>query len=119
MAKNHIHFDWAAKGMKEVREKLNVMNMSVEERKQYNRYIGRLSDEASYAMTLKLEAEERVRKQRDNEIAIKCIKRGDTNIDIIEITDLTNSSMRPANAASKYSSPFSALSRRICSSVSA
>ena len=64
------------------------MNLPELERKQYNRYIGRLSDEASYAATLKLEAEERVRRQRDIEIATKCIKRGDSNEDILEIIDL-------------------------------
>ena len=83
-----------AKGMKEVREKLMVMNMSQEERKKYNRYITRLSDEASYATTLKVEAEERVRederKKENIAIAIKCIKRGDTNDDIMEITNLTS-----------------------------
>ena len=83
-----------AKGMKEVREKLMIMNMSEEERQKYNRYITQLSDEASYAETLKVEAEERVRederKKRDLVIAAKCIKRGDTNGDIMEITDLTN-----------------------------
>ena len=83
-----------AKGMKEVREKLVIMNMPEEERKRYNRYITQLSDEASYAETLKVEAEERVRederKKRDLVIATKCIKRGDNNGDIMEITDLTN-----------------------------
>ncbi len=36
-----------AKGMKEVREKLNVMNMGEAEQKQYKRFIEKLSDEAS------------------------------------------------------------------------
>ena len=79
-----------AKGMKAVREKLNIMNMSDAERKKYNFYIGRLSDEASYAMTLKIEAEERVIKKRNIEIAIKCIKRGDTNEEIMDLTELEN-----------------------------
>ncbi len=77
-----------AKGMKAVRKKLNIMNMSEEERKKYNRYIERLSDEASYATTLKLEAEERVRRQKAEEIATKCIKKGYSDEEIMDITEL-------------------------------
>ncbi len=77
-----------AKGMKEVREKLNIMNMSAEERKKYNRYIGRLSDEASYAATLKLEAEEAVRRKEHIAIAVKLINMGFSNEQISVITEL-------------------------------
>jgi predicted transposase/invertase (TIGR01784 family) len=47
-----------AKGMSEVREKLSVMALPEPERKRYDRYLERLHDEASYAATLKMEAEE-------------------------------------------------------------
>ena len=84
--------DFRAKGMEEVREKLNVMNMDDEERKRYKKFIERLSDEASYAETLKIEAEERVRvdekKKNFIEIAIKFIKSGYENGTIHEFTDL-------------------------------
>jgi predicted transposase/invertase (TIGR01784 family) len=83
-----------AKGMNEVRQKLNIMLMSDDERKQYDKYVERLSDEASYAETLKLEAEEKVRdderKKQNISIATKCIKRGDSNENIMEITDLSD-----------------------------
>ena len=88
-----------AKGMKEVREKLMVMNMTQEERQKYSRYITRLSDEASYAETLKVEAEERVRederKKGKIEMAIKCIKKGYPNDEIIDLTGLTNEAILP------------------------
>jgi predicted transposase/invertase (TIGR01784 family) len=90
--------NFRAKGMKEVREKLIIMNMSEEERKKYKKYVERLSDEASYAETLKLEAEEKVRederikteKRKDVEMAVKCIKKGYPNSEITELTGLTD-----------------------------
>ena len=79
-----------AKGMKEVREKLMIMNMSEEERQRYDRYITQLSDEASYAETLKVEAEERVRederKKNLTEVAISMIKMNFPNDQIAQIT---------------------------------
>ncbi|MFM8486073.1 MAG: hypothetical protein ACKOCH_07035 [Bacteroidota bacterium] len=50
--------DFRAKGMQEVREKLNVMNLPEPERKKYDKFLERLHDEASYAETIKIEAEE-------------------------------------------------------------
>lgn len=85
--------EFRAKGMNEVREKLNVMNMPDEERKKYNKYIERLSDEASYADTLKIEAEEKVRederKKRDTEIALNFLHFGFKDEQISAGTGLT------------------------------
>lgn len=50
--------EFRAKGMSEVREKLNVMNLPDDERKKYNKFLESLHDEASYAESLKIEAEE-------------------------------------------------------------
>ena len=50
--------EFRAKGMSEVREKLNVMNLPDDERKKYNKFLENLHDEASYAETIKIEAEE-------------------------------------------------------------
>jgi len=84
--------NFRAKGMKEVREKLNVMNLPDEERKRYNRYVERLSDEASYADTLKIEAEEKVREDEKSknrrEIAQKFILMGFSDVQVAEGTDL-------------------------------
>ena len=88
--KNSVVLDgFHAKGMNEVREKLNIMNLSDVERKKYQRFLENLHTEASIAQTLTIEAEERVEKRREISIVIKCIKRGDTNEQIIEITELT------------------------------
>ena len=57
--------EFRAKGMQEVREKLNVMNLPDEDRKKYNKYLEQLSDEASYADTIKIDAEEAVKKIED------------------------------------------------------
>jgi predicted transposase/invertase (TIGR01784 family) len=50
--------EFRAKGMSEVREKLNVMNLPDDERKRYDKFLENLHDEASYAETMKIEAEE-------------------------------------------------------------
>ena len=110
---NEVLDEFKAKGMEAVREKLTVHNMPDEDRKRYKRFLDDLHWEASVAQTAKIEQEERVKeesekankegqkkgqiegqiegqKKRNIEIAIKCIKRGDTNEDIMEITDLTS-----------------------------
>ena len=83
-----------AKGMNEVREKLNIMNLSDGERKKYERFLENLHTEASITQTLTIEAEERVRederKKGKVEMAIKCIKKGYSNSEIIDLSDLTN-----------------------------
>jgi len=96
--------EFRAKGMQEVREKLKVMNMPDEERKKYNKFLEQLSDEASYAETIKIDAEEALKKvedkvredervktekKRNNEIAINFIKIGLTDEQISEGTGLS------------------------------
>jgi predicted transposase/invertase (TIGR01784 family) len=86
-----------AKGMEEVKQKLKVLNMTDEDQKSYQKYLERLSSEASYAETMKIEAEEKVRedertkteKKEKKETAIKCIKLGLSNEQITIITDFT------------------------------
>jgi len=84
--------EFRAKGMEEVREKLNVMNMDEEERRRYDKYIERLSAEASYAETLQIEAEERVRederKKRNIEIATNLIKMNFSNEQVAQATGI-------------------------------
>ena len=82
--------------MEEVKEKLRVMNMTDEEQKQYQKYLERLSSEASYAETMKIEAEEKVRederkkteKKAAIDTALRAIKKGYSNSDISDLTDL-------------------------------
>jgi predicted transposase/invertase (TIGR01784 family) len=90
---NEVKDGFNAKGMEAVREKLAVNNLPDEDRQRYNKFLDNLHWEASIAETAKIEEAERVAekiKERDVQIAIKCIKRGDSNQEIIEITDLTN-----------------------------
>ena len=93
-----------AKGMNEVREKLNVLKMSTAEKRTYYRYLENLSTEASITQTIIIEAEERVLeaekraieaeeravKNTKNEIAIRCILRDFINEEIIALTNLSN-----------------------------
>jgi predicted transposase/invertase (TIGR01784 family) len=90
---NEVKDGFNAKGMEAVREKLVVNNLPDEERQRYNKFLDNLHWEASVTETAKIEEAERFNdalKQQKIEIAIKCIKRGDTNEEIIEITILTN-----------------------------
>jgi predicted transposase/invertase (TIGR01784 family) len=82
-----------AKGMEEVKQKLKVLNMTDEDQKSYQKYLERLSSEASYAETMKIEAEEKVREDERTkekiETAIKGIKKGYSNTDISDLTGLS------------------------------
>jgi predicted transposase/invertase (TIGR01784 family) len=79
-----------AKGMEEVKQKLKVLNMTDKDQKSYQKFLERLSSEASYTETLKIEAEEKVREDERRATAIKCIKLGLSNEQITMITDFTS-----------------------------
>lgn len=68
---SEIKEEFSAKGLKEAEEKLKIANMSKEEYKDYQRYLDNLRYQASIAETLKFEAEEKVRKSEETEIAKK------------------------------------------------
>jgi predicted transposase/invertase (TIGR01784 family) len=98
---NEVKDGFKAKGMEAVREKLAVNNLPEEDKKRYDKFLDNLHWEASVTETAKIEEAERTaekvneareeeRKKRDIQITIKCIKRGDSNQEIMEITDLTN-----------------------------
>lgn len=90
---NEVKDGFNAKGMEAVREKLAVNNLPDEDRQRYNKFLDNLHWEASVTETAKIEEAERFSdalKQQQMNIAIKCIKRGDTNEEIMEITVLTN-----------------------------
>ncbi|HRK29055.1 MAG TPA: Rpn family recombination-promoting nuclease/putative transposase [Chitinophagales bacterium] len=56
--------NFKAKGMPEVREKLNLLNLPEKERRRYKYFLESLHDEASYAATIKIEREEAIEKAR-------------------------------------------------------
>jgi predicted transposase/invertase (TIGR01784 family) len=115
---NEVLDTFKARGMSAVKEKLSVQNLPDDEKKRYNKFLDNLSWEASIAQTAKKEQEDAKKEQEDaineainamnkamNEareeqekkgkektvnIATICIKRGDSNQEIMEITDLTN-----------------------------
>lgn len=85
-----------AKGMKEVREKLNVHNLPDEERKKYNRFLQNLHTEASIAETVTIEQEEKMEEKLKEEkrkwaieTANSLIKFGLSNEQIASTTGLT------------------------------
>jgi predicted transposase/invertase (TIGR01784 family) len=88
-----------AKGMEEVKQKLKVLNMTDEDQKSYQKYLERLSSEASYAETMKIEAEEKVRedertkteKKEKHDTAQRAINKGYSNSEISDLTDLLES----------------------------
>ena len=90
---SEVRDNFKAKGMSEVKEKLKVMNMTDREQRSYQRFLERLSSEASYAETLKMDAEEKVREdervKRNIEVAINCINLGYEINAIASITDLS------------------------------
>jgi predicted transposase/invertase (TIGR01784 family) len=86
---NEVKEGFKAKGMAAVREKLAIHNLPDDERKRYHKFLDNLHWEASVAETAKIEAEETIEKRKEISIALKCIKRGDANAAIMEITDLT------------------------------
>ena len=62
---NEVLDEFKAKGMEAVREKLTVHNMPDEDRKRYKRFLNDLHWEASVAQTVKIEQEEKIRKERE------------------------------------------------------
>lgn len=101
-----------AKGMGEVREKLNVMNLPDDERKKYDKFLERLHDEASYTETLKIEAEEAAKKVEDSfredervkrniEIALNCLKLGYADDAILAITGMTKEQLEGIKKTTK------------------
>ena len=88
--------EFKAKGMKEVREKMNVHNLPDEERKRYNKFLENLHTEAGIAETVNIEQEEKTEKKIKEEtkktkiaIAINLIKFGLTDEQVSANTGLT------------------------------
>lgn len=91
---SEIKEEFEAKGLKEAEEKLKVVNMSEEEYKAYQRYLDDLMYQASIAETLKFEAEEKVRKNREREIARMMMKNNEPIEKIKLYTGLSEEEVR-------------------------
>ncbi len=90
---SEVKDEFKAKGLAEAKEVLDVMRLDAEQQFGYNRYLDYLHLKASEALSLRIEAEEKIRKDERNknsfEIAKKLIKRNLSNGDIAEDTGLT------------------------------
>jgi predicted transposase/invertase (TIGR01784 family) len=86
---SEVKDEFKAKGLKQAGEVLDFMRLNEDDQYSYNRYMEYLSYKASEILTLKSEAEYRVRKNREIEIAKKAILRGSDNDTISDWTDLT------------------------------
>ena len=106
---SEVRDTFKAKGMDEVKEKLRVMNMNEEDQRSYQKYLERLSSEASYAETMKIEAEEKVRederikteKKEKHDTAKRAIVKGYTNSEIADLTDLSEGEIEKIRKAIK------------------
>jgi len=79
---SEIREEFKAKGLAEARKVLQEINLSDEELREYKRYKERLMDEASYALTLKFEAEQKIRLNEKIKIARNLLN-ADVDIQII------------------------------------
>jgi predicted transposase/invertase (TIGR01784 family) len=86
---SEIKDSFNAKGLKEAHEKLQVVNLSPEDRKAYERYLENLRYQASIAETLKFEAEEKVRTDERLTMAKRMKAMRMPVEDIAEITGLS------------------------------
>ena len=86
---SEVKDEFNAKGLKQAGEVLDIMRLNEDDQYSYNRYMEYLSYKASELLSLNSEAEYRVRKGRDIEIAKKGILKGLDNQTISDLTDLT------------------------------
>jgi predicted transposase/invertase (TIGR01784 family) len=97
---SEVKDEFRAKGLSEAKEALDIMRLDKEQQYSYNRYMDYLHYKASEALSLKIEAEEKLKeaekkaedKGRINEkieIAKNAIKKGFDNQTIAELTGLT------------------------------
>lgn len=86
---SEVKDEFKAKGLAEAKEVLDVMRLDKEQQYGYNRYLDYLHVKASEALSLKIEAEDNVRRKEKIEIAQKFILLGLDNTTIAEGTGLS------------------------------
>jgi predicted transposase/invertase (TIGR01784 family) len=86
---SEVKDDFKAKGLAEAKEVLDIMRLDKEQQYGYNRYLDYLHYKASEILSLRLEAEDKVRQDRNIEIAKNFIVMGLDNITIAKGTGLT------------------------------
>ena len=86
---SEVKDEFKAKGLAEAKEVLDIMRLDKEQQYGYNRYLDYLHYKASEILSLRLEAEDKVRQDRNVEIAKNFIVMGLDNITIAKGTGLT------------------------------
>ncbi len=86
---SEVKDEFKAKGLKEAGEVLDIMRLSADDKYSYNRYMEYLSYKASEILTLKLEAEDKIRAEEKIKLASNAILKGFDNLTITELTNLT------------------------------
>jgi predicted transposase/invertase (TIGR01784 family) len=86
---NEVKDEFRAKGLLEAKEVLDIMRLNKEQQYGYNRYLDYLHVKASEALSLQIEAEEKVRQNEKFEIAKKLLKSPLSDEDISNYTGLT------------------------------
>ena len=86
---SEVKDEFKAKGLAEAKEVLDIMRLDKEQQYGYNRYLDYLHYKASEILSLRLGAEDKVRQDRNVEIAKNFIVMGLDNITIAKGTGLT------------------------------
>lgn len=86
---SEVKDEFKAKGLAEAKEVLDIMRLDKEQQYGYNLYLDYLHYKASEILSLRLEAEDKVRQDRNVEIAKNFIVMGLDNITIAKGTGLT------------------------------
>ncbi len=86
---SEVRDDFVAKGLAEAKEVLDVMRLDQEQQYGYNRYLDYLHFKASEALSLKIEAEDKIRNEERIEIAKKLISLGSDNTFVEKVTALS------------------------------
>jgi predicted transposase/invertase (TIGR01784 family) len=86
---SEVKDEFKAKGLAEAKEVLDIMRLDKEQQYGYNRYLDYLHYKASEILSLRLEAEDKVRQDRNVEVAKNFIVMGLDNITIAKGTGLT------------------------------
>jgi predicted transposase/invertase (TIGR01784 family) len=86
---SEVKDEFKAKGLAEAKEVLDIMRLNKEQQYGYNRYLDYLHLKASEALSLRAEAEEKIRNQRSVEIAKSLLATTLPNEEIARHTGLT------------------------------
>ncbi len=89
MKNSEVKDEFKAKGLAEAKEVLDIMRLDKEQQYVYNRYLDYLHYKASEILSLRLVAEDKVRQDRNVEIAKNLMIKGFEDTFIADITGLT------------------------------